>query len=78
MRDASPILIDSAVSPADDAMSSRPRWRRMGADVAIPLALLAAVLAILLGAILWLNRGRFVYSFDDPYVHLALAERLAG
>jgi hypothetical protein len=37
-------------------------------------------LALCLGAgvaILWLNQGRFLYTMDDAYIHLALAENLA-
>ncbi len=33
-------------------------------------------LAILLGLTLWLNGGRFAYTLDDAYVHLALAENI--
>ncbi len=29
-----------------------------------------------LAMILWLNSGHFTYTLDDPYVHLALAERI--
>jgi hypothetical protein len=28
-------------------------------------------------SILWINEGVFVYSLDDPYIHLAVAEELA-
>ncbi|HYE96642.1 MAG TPA: hypothetical protein VD962_10565 [Rubricoccaceae bacterium] len=31
-----------------------------------------------LGGTLALNRGTFTYSLDDPYIHLALAEGIAG
>ena len=33
--------------------------------------------AILVSATLWLNQGRFTYSLDDAYIHLALADNLA-
>jgi len=42
------------------------------------LPFLVAWLALLceLGAILCLNEGRFVYSLDEPYVDLTLADRI--
>jgi len=42
-----------------------------------PYAALAIVLLALLGAILVLNGGHFVYTLDDPYIHLAFSEQLA-
>jgi hypothetical protein len=67
-------------NPTDAARDSTVPHRRgrPAPGLAIALGLLAAVLVAELAAILWLNRGVFVYSFDDAYVHLALAERLAG
>jgi hypothetical protein len=41
------------------------------------LPALGAVVLALLSAILWLNGGTFLYTQDDPYIHLALAEELA-
>jgi len=35
-----------------------------------------AVAAILLIAILMLNHGTFVYTLDDPYIHLALSDQI--
>jgi hypothetical protein len=42
------------------------------AFVAVGLALCAAVLAAVLGA----THGQFSFSLDDPYIHLALAQKL--
>ena len=41
------------------------------------LAVWAAVLVMTVSAILLLNGGQFAYTLDDPYIHLALAERIA-
>lgn len=38
--------------------------------------LTVAVVAVCLGWILALNHGQFIYTQDDPYIHLALSERL--
>jgi hypothetical protein len=43
-----------------------------------PYVVLALVLLGLLGAILILNGGHFVYTLDDPYIHLAFSEQLIG
>jgi hypothetical protein len=43
----------------------------------IASAFLIALIAVELGAILRLNDGLLVYTLDDPYIHLALAENLA-
>ena len=42
----------------------------------LALAAVGAALALELAAILWLDEGRFVYTLDDPYIHLALAAQL--
>jgi hypothetical protein len=44
----------------------------------LSLLLIATTCAVLAVAILWLNDGTFLYSLDDPYIHLALAENLAS
>ena len=35
------------------------------------------VILVEVGAILSLNNGHFAYVIDDPYIHLALSERIA-
>lgn len=44
---------------------------------AFVLCFYAIMCGIFLAAILILNGGRFTYSLDDPYIHLALAENMA-
>lgn len=49
-------------------------------SVRIPLIVGSSFLIVLvlleLGAILRINNGSFIYTLDDPYIHLALAENL--
>jgi hypothetical protein len=33
--------------------------------------------AILVGISLWLSEGHIIYTLDDPYIHLAVAENIA-
>jgi len=49
-------------------VSSRARWRLA------TLSLVALAFLLLLARVLVLNGGRFTYSLDDPYIHLALSE----
>lgn len=42
----------------------------------IPLAVFAVLTIAEIIAILRINHGRFIYSLDDPYIHLALAEHI--
>ena len=42
-----------------------------------PFAITAIAVAMLLGAILAFNDGVFVYTLDDPYIHMALAANIA-
>ncbi|RKZ03552.1 hypothetical protein DRQ21_05545 [Candidatus Fermentibacteria bacterium] len=44
----------------------------------VPMAVLVVALAVPAGFILHANNGQFVYTLDDPYIHLALAENIAG
>lgn len=50
------------------------RQERISAVLASVLLLLVA--AALYGAVLHANHGVFIYTLDDPYIHLALAEHL--
>jgi hypothetical protein len=43
----------------------------------LPLAVGALAAAAVLLRILQLNQGKFIYSMDDPYIHLALATHIA-
>ena len=43
----------------------------------LPAALVLALVAGVFAMILRLNDGQFVYSLDDPYIHLAMAEGIA-
>ena len=43
----------------------------------LPVAVAAVLLALELAAILWLGAGRFSYTLDDAYIHLAVSEELA-
>lgn len=44
----------------------------------LPLIVLLAILGAHLLSLLALNDGHFVYSLDDAYIHLSLAEKIAG
>ena len=46
--------------------------------VAFPLAFVAIAIAlvILFAAILKINNGTFIYTLDDPYIHLALSDQI--
>src|SRR6476469_58646 len=43
---------------------------------AFAVILLLALCAIELAAIVMMNSGRFVYTLDDAYIHLAMAENI--
>ena len=43
---------------------------------AFAVTLFLALCAIELAAIVTMNSGRFVYTLDDPYIHLAMAENI--
>lgn len=55
------------------ARFARPRARRW-----VSVTAYLAGVACLLALSLWLTGGRFAYSLDDPYIHLAFAEGLAS
>lgn len=57
--------------------TTRPLSRR-NAILLGSWAIVAAIAAAVLGAILDINDGKFVYSLDDPYIHLALARHIAA
>ena len=43
----------------------------------LPFLVAWLVILALFGSILCLNEGQFVYTLDDPYIHLTLADRIA-
>lgn len=76
LSDPSPSLLDPEVhlEPAADA---RPAPGFIG-KLAFPLAYIAiaAMLAALFAGILKINNGTFLYTLDDPYIHLALSDQI--
>jgi len=50
----------------------------MRKSVVVPAVVFLVVLVIPAGFILHANNGQFVYTLDDPYIHLALAGNIAG
>ncbi|HXV24000.1 MAG TPA: hypothetical protein VED46_07055 [Alphaproteobacteria bacterium] len=62
--------MDSSVSKHDPLQWSGPFW------AALPLLFLAALATASIGLVLNTN-GAFFYTLDDPYIHLALSERIA-
>ncbi|MCH8030933.1 MAG: hypothetical protein IIB09_03835, partial [Bacteroidetes bacterium] len=66
-------LVSSLVQTA-----SRRRWtRRVAWELGLPFVFLGAACAASIAAILWRTGGTFVYTLDDAYIRLALAEELA-
>ncbi|MDF2766153.1 MAG: putative rane protein of unknown function [Rhodospirillales bacterium] len=57
--------------------TDRKRAIRLRVRLTLPIAIAALLLALELAAILWLGAGRFSYTLDDAYIHLAVAEELA-
>jgi hypothetical protein len=57
-------------------MTSAEGWAA-GAARGLPYAVICVGTTALLAAILILNGGRFGYTLDDPYIHLAVAENIA-
>ncbi len=55
--------------------NQRSRWAPLTcASVSVRVFLLTAATVLL--ALLWKTRGHLVYCLDDPYIHLALAQRI--
>ena len=50
----------------------------VGKIVRLPMAVLLVLLGVHLLTVLLSNDGHFVYSLDDAYIHLSLAEKIAG
>lgn len=51
-------------------------WRQQPVSLILAMSLLVLLFAAEWIAIISLNDGRFTYTLDDPYIHLALAENL--
>jgi len=59
-------------------MSLRKAWRGPEVGLLIALGALAGCVLAEFVSILRLNGGHFTYTLDDPYIHLALAQRIHG
>jgi len=60
----------------DDGLAAALRRKR--ATVWFPMAVFSVLFGIELAIALALNGGHFSYALDDPYIHLAQAEGIAG
>jgi hypothetical protein len=58
-------------------MSTSPPSSPYRSSLVVALAILMLGVAAELSMTLWLNHGHFMFSMDDPYIHLALAENIA-
>jgi hypothetical protein len=68
-----PMNAISAPSLLQAAGTATTAWR---AAATLPYLVFAVLVALELAAILLLNHDTFVYTLDDAYIHLALAERI--
>lgn len=68
----------SAVDPAIATilLDRNPGLLRRHLAFVIAAAVLLGLVGIELAAVMWLNNGVLVYTLDDPYIHLALAENI--
>lgn len=59
----------------DTAQAQLLPWLK---DRHLPVILFVVPVSLLLLAILIINHGMFIYTLDDPYIHLALAKHIFG
>lgn len=62
--------------PVAASAGIRPGFEQCAWPLPVALAVLAATVALLVGASLVRNAGHFVYALDDPYIHMAMAQNL--
>jgi hypothetical protein len=67
---------DAAALPRRETLSDPTRTDQRFARVLIPAVLVAVPFVILLLLVLRTTNGRFTYTLDDPYIHLALARSI--
>ena len=56
--------------------TNSPLAPRTAGAIRIGLLCLAVMIVVNMAFVLWLNDGTFVYTLDDPYIHLALADHI--
>lgn len=59
-------------------MSDLPAKKQIPLDAVLVIGLWLLVCAIEFLTIIVLSDGKFTYTLDDPYIHLAVAEQIAG